>query len=189
MTNQTSSLEFSHFPVMLNEIIKISSPSKGGNYIDCTFGGGGYSKEILKFSKTFVKALDRDKKVLSIANELEKKFPNRFKFYQKKFSQLDTILSDKIDVIIFDLGLSSIQLDDLERGFSFNSKQTLNMAMGLNEITALEVINNLSEINLKAVIKILGDEKDAFKIARNIVEHRKIKKLQVQGFSSNNRKK
>ena len=77
---------------------------------------GGYSKEILKFSKTFVKALDRDKKVLSIANELEKKFPNRFKFYQKKFSQLDTILSDKIDVIIFDLGLSSIQLDDLERG-------------------------------------------------------------------------
>ena len=177
MTNQTSSLEFSHFPVMLNEIIKISSPSKGGNYIDCTFGGGGYSKEILKFSKTFVKALDRDKKVLSIANELEKKFPNRFKFYQKKFSQLDTILSDKIDVIIFDLGLSSIQLDDLERGFSFNSKQTLNMAMGLNEITALEVINNLSEINLKAVIKILGDEKDAFKIARNIVEHRKIKKI------------
>ena len=89
-------------------------------------------KRNFKNSKNFCKSFDRDKKVLSIANELEKKFPNRFKFYQKKFSQLDTILSDKIDVIIFDLGLSSIQLDDLERGFSFNSKQTLNMAMGLN---------------------------------------------------------
>ena len=62
MNNQTSSLEFSHFPVMLNEILKISSPSKGGKFIDCTFGGGGYSKEILKFSNTKVQAIDRDEK-------------------------------------------------------------------------------------------------------------------------------
>ena len=74
MINQTSSLEFSHVPVMLNEIIKISSPVNGGNFIDCTFGGGSYSKEILKFSKTKVKAFDRDKKVFSIAKNLEKNF-------------------------------------------------------------------------------------------------------------------
>ena len=72
MNNQTSSLEFSHFPVMLNEVLKISSPSKK-KFIDCTFGGGGYSKEILKFSNTNVQAIDRDKKVLSIAKKLEKK--------------------------------------------------------------------------------------------------------------------
>ena len=88
MNNHTSSLEFSHFPVMLNEVLKISSPSKGGRFIDCTFGGGGYSREILKFTKTNVQAIDRDKKVLPIAKELELKFPKRFKFYQKNLVSL-----------------------------------------------------------------------------------------------------
>ena len=74
MNNQTSSLEFSHFPVMLNEVIKISSPSKGGTYIDCTFGGGGYSRSLLKFPNTIIKGLDRDKTVQKIGKELEKKF-------------------------------------------------------------------------------------------------------------------
>ena len=123
MINQTSSLEYSHFPVMLNEILKISLPSKNKKFIDCTFGGGGYSKEILSHSRLNVRAIDRDEKVYLKAEELEKKFPNRFKFYQIKFSQIDKIPMDNIDVIIFDLGLSSIQLDDMERGFSFNSKK------------------------------------------------------------------
>ena len=66
MNNHTSSLELSHFPVMMNEVIKICSPSKGGKYIDCTFGGGGYSKQLLQFPKTTVKGLDRDSKVKEI---------------------------------------------------------------------------------------------------------------------------
>ena len=163
---------------MLNDVFKISPPSTEKNYIDCTFGGGGYSKEILKFSNTSVQAIDRDKKALILAKELEKKFPDRFKFYQIKFSQLDTISNYKVDTIIFDLGLSSIQLDDFDRGFSFNSKEKLNMAMGLNEISAFEAINNLSEIDLKLIIKILGDEKEASKIAKNIVYYRNIKKIE-----------
>ena len=77
---------------MLNEVIKISTPSKGGTYIDCTFGGGGYSKQLLKFSKTIVKGLDRDDKVKEIGKKLEKKFPQRFKFYQTTFSQLEMLL-------------------------------------------------------------------------------------------------
>ena len=177
MNNQTSSLETSHFPVMLSEVLKISSPVLGKKFIDCTFGGGGYSKEILKVSKTDVKALDRDKTTLIEAEKLEKKYPDRFKFYQKQFSKLGNISKDNVDVIIFDLGLSSIQLDDLERGFSFKSNKKLNMTMGLNEISALEAINNLSEIDLRSVIKILGDEKEASKIAKNIVKHRNIKKI------------
>ena len=72
MTNQTSSLELSHFPVMLDEVLEISSPANGGKFIDCTFGGGGYTREILKFSNTSVLAIDRDKKILAKANELEK---------------------------------------------------------------------------------------------------------------------
>ena len=177
MNNQISSLEFSHFPVMLNEVLKISSLSLNKSFIDCTFGGGGYSKEILKFSNTTVLAIDRDKKAFKIAKELEKKFPHRFKFYQTKFSQLETISKENVDIVIFDLGLSSIQLDDLERGFSFKSNKKLNMTMGLNEISALDAINNLSEKDLKLIIKILGDEKEASKIAKNIVEQRNIKRI------------
>jgi len=177
MNNQTSSLEFSHFPVMLNEVLKLSSPNKGGSFIDCTFGGGSYSKEILNFPQTNVFALDRDIKVFSLAKELQIKFPKRFKFFQLKFSQLDSVSNKNVDVVIFDLGLSSIQLDDLARGFSFKSKEKLNMAMGLNEISALEVINNLSETDLKLIIKILGEEKEAYKIAKNIVKYRKEKKI------------
>ena len=177
MINQTSSLEFSHFPVMLNEVVEIISASKGGKFIDCTFGGGNYSKEILKFSNTFVQALDRDKKIFPIAQKLEKEFPQRFKFFQVKFSQIDNNLRDKVDAIIFDLGLSSIQLDDLDRGFSFKSNKSLDMCMGLNNISALEAVNNLSEIDLKLIIKILGDEKEASNIAKNIVKHRNAKKI------------
>ena len=177
MNNQTSSLEFSHFPVMLNEVLKISSPSTRKKFIDCTFGGGGYSKEILKFLKTKVLAIDRDKKVLTKAKKIEKKYPGRFKFHQLKFSQLEKISANNVDVVIFDLGLSSIQLNDFDRGFSFKSNKKLNMTMGINEISALEAINNLSEINLKLVIKILGDEKEASKIAKNIVKYRNTKKI------------
>ncbi len=177
MKNHSTALEYSHFPVMLNEVLKITSPFEGGKYIDCTFGGGGYSKGILKIPKTKIVAIDRDDKIKLFADGLKKKFPKRFKFYQIKFSQLDITTNENVDAIIFDLGLSSIQLNNLERGFSFKSDKRLDMAMGLNNISALEVINNLSEIDLKSIIRFLGDEEDASKIAKNIVKSRKNKKI------------
>ena len=178
MDNLTSSLEFFHFPVMLEEVIKICSPDKGGIYIDCTFGGGGYSKKLLKFPKTKVIALDRDKSILEISKNLEKKYPNRFSFHQKKFSELDsTIGNQQVDAIVFDLGLSSIQLNNFKRGFSFKSKDSLDMSMGLSTLSAEEVINNYSEKKLKSIIKILGEERDASRIAKNIVKIRSIKKI------------
>ena len=178
MINPTSSLEFTHFPVMLDEVIKICSPEKGGVYIDCTFGGGGYSKKLLKFPKTKVIALDRDEFILNISKELEKNYPNRFFFHRKKFSELNSVASyQSADFIIFDLGLSSIQLNNLERGFSFNSKEKLDMSMGLSTISAEEVINNFSEKSLKSIIKILGEEKEASKIVKNIIKTRLMKKI------------
>ena len=177
MNNQNTSLEFSHFPVMLNEVLKISLPSSKKKIIDCTFGGGGYSKAILNLSGATVQAIDRDKKVSPIAKKFEKQFPKRFKFDQIKFSQLDTISDEFVDVVIFDLGLSSIQLDDYDRGFSFKSKKKLNMTMGLNEITALEAINNLGETDLKLIIKILGNEQEASRIAKNIIKFRNTEKI------------
>ena len=178
MINPTSSSEPSHFPVMLDEVIKICSPNKGGVYIDCTFGGGGYSRKLLKFAKTKVIAFDRDEFILNISKELEKKYPNRFFFHQKKFSEVNTVVSNQlVDAIVFDLGLSSIQLNNLERGFSFNSKETLDMSMGLSPTSAEEVVNNFSEQKLKSIIKILGEEKDASRIAKNIIKTRLIKKI------------
>ena len=177
MKTQIQPLEYSHFPVMLSEIIQIIIPSKGGLFVDCTFGGGGYSKAILKFPKTKLISIDRDSTVMPAAKKLEKKFQDRFKFYQLKFSELKSITKDKADAIIFDLGLSSIQLNNLKRGFSFKSNDKLDMTMGLTDISAQEAINNLSEKQLKLIIKVLGEEKEASRIAKNIVIARSQKKI------------
>ena len=177
MNTQSSSLDFYHYPVMLNEVIKISSPSKGGLFVDCTFGGGGYSSALLKYSKTNVIGIDRDKSVFSIAQKLENKFKDRFKFYKLKFSEIDTILNNHVDTVIFDLGISSIQLNDYNRGFSFKSKDKLDMTMGLSNLSAEQVVNNLSANQLKLIIKVFGEEKEASKIASNIVKARLRKKI------------
>ena len=177
MKTQPTSLESLHYPVMLSEIIQITSPIKGGLFLDCTFGGGGYSEALLKFSNTKVIGLDRDAKVNFIAKRLEKKFKKRFNFFQIKFSQVDKILKKGVDTVIFDLGLSSIQLNDFKRGFSFKSKEKLDMSMGLSKLSAQDAINNLSEKKLKLIIKILGEEKEASKIAKNIVKARTENKI------------
>ena len=177
MRTQKSSLEFSHFPVMLSDILKKANPSNGGIFIDCTFGGGGYSKALLKFPKTKVIGFDRDNSVSKIGKELEKQFKERFKFYNINFSQIDKILTYNVDTIIFDLGLSSIQLNDFKRGFSFNSNDDLDMTMGLTNFSLKDAINSLSENQLKLIIKVLGEEKEASRIAKNIVKTRTQKKI------------
>ena len=141
-----SSPEKKHFPVMLNEVIKICNYSKKDQLvIDCTFGGGGYSKALLKFPNIKVIALDRDKSTIKRAESLEATSLNKFKFYNEKFSNLDKIINNKNkpDVIIFDLGLSTFQLQDHSRGFSFNASDKIDMQMGLSNLSAEEVINTL----------------------------------------------
>ncbi len=180
--NATMSLEEEkHHPVMLNQILSIISPQHGGTFIDCTFGGGGYSKEILKFSDTKVLAIDRDKLTQKYANILSKKFPKRFDFFQEKFSNLNQIVKSNINpkAIIFDLGLSSFQLSDKKRGFSFNSNNYLNMEMGINEHSAYDVVNNLDKEHLGNIIKFLGDEKDGKIIANKIEKYRKKKPIKT----------
>ena len=164
---------------MLKEVIKICSPKKGNSFVDCTLGGGSYSKSLLSFPSTKVTAFDRDPAVIEIANKIKKKFKKRFNFYHNKFSNLDQISTESIDAVIFDLGISSIQLDNLKRGFSFKSKFDLDMNMGLSSISASEVINNFDEKILKNIFKYLGEEKDASKIAKNISIKRSIKKIKT----------
>ena len=167
-----TSLEGKHLPVMIDEVLKICNPKNGGNYMDCTFGAGGYSRELLKFHETKVIALDRDKHVIGLANKLKNDFESRFVFYNKRFSNLDLITKNKFDAVIFDLGLSSMQLDDLSRGFSFKSQSELNMSMGLTEISAKKVLNTYSSQDLRDIIKTFGEEEEALKISKNIVKER-----------------
>ncbi len=163
-----------HHPVMLDQILSIISPQHGGTFIDCTFGGGGYSSAILKFPKTKVLAIDRDSLTEKFAVNLSKKFPDRFKFFKDKFSNLDKLFKKNLKprAIIFDLGLSNFQIYDEKRGFSFNSKNFLNMEMGINDQSAYDVVNTLDKEYLGKIIKFLGEEKDGKIIANKIHKYR-----------------
>ena len=161
-----------HISVLLNEVVDTLSPSDGKVYFDGTFGGGGYSRAILEKANCSVIACDRDELVKPIAEKLKEEFPSRFSFIHSKFSDIKRILEQrnlkKIDGIVLDLGLSNFQLEDESRGFSFNSKGELNMAMGLCDESAMDVIHRYSEEQLANIIYSLGEERFSRRIARNI---------------------
>ena len=167
-----------HFPVLLKEVLSVISPQNGGTFIDCTFGQGGYTKRILEFPKTKVIAFDRDHKSKLIANELKIKYKDRFEFYNKKFSEIDTIkATEKINGIIFDLGFSYDQIKDSSKGLSFDHKGKLNMKMGLNKFSAQEIIKDLPKNDLEKIFKYFGEEKKSKLISKKIVYQRKYKNL------------
>ena len=168
-----------HYPVLLSEIISIISPQHGGTFIDCTFGQGGYSSKILSFNKTKVIALDRDIETQKLAEKILDKFYNRFIFKNIKFSKLDNlkVKNENIKGIIFDLGYSFTQIKDPKKGLSFNSTGDLNMQMGINDFSANDVINKLQAKELEKIFKFFGEEKEAKKIANEIIVVRKKKEI------------
>ena len=186
-----------HYPVLLNEILSIISPQNGGTFIDCTFGQGGYSKEILKFSNTKVIAFDRDSKCKEIADSLKKKNKDRFTFFNKKFSEIKDLESDfkNIRAVIFDLGFSYSQIKDPEKGLSFDNKGPLNMRMGKNNFSAEDVINKLDQKDLELIFKYFGEDKDFKKISKNIIREREKKLIdtpelvKIINYSKKNRNK
>ena len=171
-----------HYPVLLKEIISIITPQYGGTFIDCTFGQGGYSKKILEFKKTKVIALDRDIDSEEKANQIKKKFEDRFIFKNIKFSQLNNLKlkNENIKGVIFDLGYSYTQIKDPKKGLSFESRGSLNMKMGLNNYSAEDVINKLEQKELEKIFKFFGDENESKFIARNIVKERVKNKIDTQ---------
>ena len=171
-----------HYPVLLKEIISVITPQHGGTFIDCTFGQGGYTKEILKNQNTKVIGLDRDINSEVIGKKIQEKFPDRFLFKNLRFSKLDNLKlkNENIKGIVFDLGYSYTQIKDPEKGLSFNSQGELNMMMGLNDFSAKEVINNLEVKEIEKILKYFGDENDAKRISRNIVKERQSKKIDTQ---------
>ena len=175
-----------HYPVLLREIISVITPQHGGTFIDCTFGQGGYTKEILKYKNTKVLGLDRDIESKEKAKQIEEKFPERFHFKNLKFSKLNNLKlkNENIKGIVFDLGYSFVQIKDPNKGLSFNSIGELNMMMGLNEFSANDVINKLEKQELEKILNYFGDEDDAKIITRNIIKFREIKKINTQDLVS-----
>ena len=176
------SLEFNHIPVMSEEIENILNPYKSGLYIDCTFGGGGITRRILSKKNTKVISIDRDNFVDSFSKEISKEYNNRFEFIIEKFSNLQNILKvrnlQNIPVaIIFDLGLSSFQIDNPERGFSYRQDGLLKMTMGKNNISAHDIVNKLDQIDLKNIFSLFGEDKDSALIAKLIVQKRQDKQI------------
>ena len=180
----TIKLEKKHYPVLLNELISIISPLYGGTFIDCTFGQGGYSKKILENNLNSIIALDRDPEVKKISDNYKKRYLNRFEFQNIKFSDI-LKLEKKISNlrgIIFDLGYSINQINDKSKGLSFNSISKLNMQMGLNNISADEVINKMPQKNIEKILKFFGDESKSKIISKIIEKERKNKNLNTKDF-------
>ncbi len=168
----TINLEKKHFPVLLDELIKIISPRYGGTFLDCTFGQGGYSEKILEDKRNKVIAFDRDVNAIKLSEKFKNHFKDRFEFNHKKFSEIKNLGSKNIKAVIFDLGYSTDQIFNYKMGLSFNYEDKLNMKMGLNTFSAHEVINKLDKSDLAKIFKYFGDEKDARKIAQKIINQR-----------------
>ena len=170
---------FSHAPVMINESIDSLVLNKSGAYLDCTFGLGGHSKEILKRlnSKGTLNSIDQDQEVIEYAKKIQ---DPRFKFEYSKFSKIgELFINRKFDGILFDLGVSSLQLDDAARGFSFQKNGRLDMRMDQNDkISALEWVNKAKEKEIADIFYYLGEERKSRLFAKRVVEKRRTKLIE-----------
>ncbi len=171
-----------HYPVMLEEVLDALSPKAGGIYVDGTFGAGGYSKAILQNDVSMLWAIDRDPSVAETAKILQKEFPENFQLLVGCFSDMEALLKKSgqkyVDGIVLDIGVSSMQLDQAERGFSFLKDGPLDMRMGGDGITAADVVNDTEENKLADIIYKYGEEKASRRIARAIVNARLEKKFE-----------
>ena len=141
-----------HIPVMLGEVLEALNLTKGGVYVDATFGFGGYSAGILDKADCQVISIDRDPEVLARAQEFEQKYQNRFEFKAGTFSNMAQLVGRPVDGIVFDIGVSSMQIDDAERGFSYLKEARLDMRMSQSGMSAYDVVNSLSEEELADIL-------------------------------------
>lgn len=173
-----------HIPIMKDEIIKLLNVRKDGVYIDCTFGQGGHTRGILERGGVVV-ALDRDASTEKYAHEIKSLFGDSFLWVHSSFAEILKVWKlyispMKVDGILFDLGFSSNQIEDQNRGFSFMYDSDLDMRYDISEetLTALELINSVSEKSLAEIFWNFGEERLAARISHEIYEYRKKKRIE-----------
>lgn len=163
----------SHESVLLSEVLDALAPLDGARIVDGTFGAGGYSRALLKEGAQ-VTGIDRDPTVAPFVETLAADFPETFVFVAGPFSELDALVAEQqVDGVVLDIGVSSMQLDQAERGFSFMRSGPLDMRMGREGETAADLVNTLSETDLGNLIFAFGEERASRRIAKAIVEMRK----------------
>ncbi len=169
-----------HIPVMLEEVLALMAPQTGGLYVDGTFGGGGYTRGMLGEADCRVVGIDRDGAALSHAAPMVKAYNGRLILKHGRYAAMETLCAEEkieaADGVVLDLGVSSIQLDDPDRGFSFLHDGPLDMRMGgesePDSPSAADLVNTLSESELRRILFRYGEERRAGTVARAIVERR-----------------
>jgi 16S rRNA (cytosine1402-N4)-methyltransferase len=174
-----------HRPVLLREVLSSLSPKDGGVYLDGTFGAGGHTRAILEAANCRVIGLDRDQTAIAAGADLVASFDGRLLLVEARFSELERAARnhgiDALDGILLDLGVSSMQLDEAERGFSFRRDGPLDMRMGGEGPSAADVVNAWPEADLARVLATLGEERRARAVARAIVEARESARIERTG--------
>lgn len=160
-----------HAPVLLNEAMDALALKRGALYVDATFGGGGYSRVMLAAGAR-VLAFDRDPDAAARASVLSAEFPDRFQLVQARFSEMDRFVNEPLTGAVFDLGVSSFQFDEAERGFSFQADADLDMRMEKQGPSAADAVMALSEGALAELIYRYGEDEQSRRIARGIVRAR-----------------
>jgi 16S rRNA (cytosine1402-N4)-methyltransferase len=166
-----------HIPVLGREAVEMLKPDDGGIYVDATFGAGGYSRAILEIAGTRVIGIDRDRSAVTAGFDLVDRSDGRLTLVEDRFSNLAEICAaqgvNSVDGVVMDVGVSSMQLDEADRGFSFRLGGPLDMRMGHEGPTAADVIAKASEADLASIIYIFGEERHSRGVARAIVAARK----------------
>src|SRR3989338_2911597 len=162
-----------HKPVMLQEVLHYLTPKEGDTIVDGTFGGGGYTKAILDQSLCYVIACDRDPDAIERAKFLKETYRDRLRVVHSTFSGLKEHLKEPVDALVVDLGVSSFQLDEEVRGFSFRYEAPLDMRMSKEGLSAFDVVQTYGEKDLADIIYHYGEERASRRIAKAIVVERK----------------
>ena len=162
-----------HVPVMLTEVLEALSPRDGAQYVDGTFGGGGYASAILEAADCRVLGIDRDPAAIARGQALVERFGGRLSLVQGEFSRMAEF-TNASDGVVLDLGVSSFQFDEPARGFSFREDGPLDMRMSSSGESAADVVNGADERTLSQIIARYGEEKNARRIARAIIAARPV---------------
>jgi 16S rRNA (cytosine1402-N4)-methyltransferase len=174
-----------HVPVLLRAVLAALQSAAGEVVVDATFGRGGYARAFLEAAACTVVGIDRDPAALTAGRALADDFPGRLTLLAGRFGSLDRLLAragiGPVDGVAFDLGVSSPQLDDAARGFSFRFDGPLDMRMGDTGATAADAVNTLPEADLAAILRDLGEERHARRIARAIAQRRTDRPIERTG--------
>lgn len=174
-----------HVPVMVHEVVEALQPRDGGRYLDGTFGAGGYTTAMLDRADCQVIAIDRDPDAIAAGQVLAERYAPRLRLIEGRFGDMADLLSaegvEDVDGVALDLGVSSMQFDQADRGFSFRASGPLDMRMEKNGASAADLVNEGDETELADIIWRYGEERRSRRVARAIVEARRTKRIDTTG--------